>query len=316
VGSGAAAAPPRISPAGPTTEPTHPGSSPGDEQVRRLTGQVAATVAASGERQPVPSNLTPSLQDAAEDSQLPFQQGCVLPWTAATVRNCVYGDPNGQSTVALIGDSHAAQWFPALEPLAEQRHERLDVQSKVTCPLMDLPITSPYLGREYTECEQWRAQVLDRMRTERPALVVVATAHRYGADFGFTAYDPQWLAALTRLVGELRATGARVLVLGPVPDPHGNVPTCLSEHLDSVGACSPARDAGIDRAGVAAEQSAVRAGGGDYADLTELFCTASACPVVVGNDLVFRDDNHLTPEYAALLAPVLQAIVDRATAGR
>src|SRR3954462_4062811 len=124
---------------------------------------------------------------------------------------------------------------------------------------MDLPITSPYLGREDTECEQWRAQVLDRMRTELPSLVVVAMAHRYGADFGFTSYDPQWLAALTRLVGDLRATVARGLVLGPVPDPHGNVPTCLSEPLDSVGACSPARDAGIDPAGVAAEERAVRA---------------------------------------------------------
>jgi hypothetical protein len=181
---------------------------------------------------------------------------------------------------------------------------------------MDLPITSPYLGREYTECEQWRVHVLDRIRTERPALVVVATAHRYGADFGFTSYDPQWLAALTGLVGELRATGARVLVLGPVPDPHGNVPTCLSEHLDSVGACSPSRDAGIDRAGVAAEERAVADGGGEYADLTDLFCTAATCPVVIGSDLVFRDDNHLTPEYAALLAPVLQALVERATAAR
>src|SRR5205823_13848722 len=99
------------------------------------------------------------------------QQVRVPPWTEATVRDCLYGDPSGQGTIALIGDSHAAQWFPAPEPLAEQRHERLDVQSKVTCPLMDLPIRSPYLGREYTECEQWRGQVLDRLRTERPALV-------------------------------------------------------------------------------------------------------------------------------------------------
>jgi hypothetical protein len=264
----------------------------------------------------VPSNLTPSLEAAPEDSQLPFQQGCVLGWTAAAVRDCVYGDPAGTSTVALVGDSHAAQWLPALEPLAEQRHWRLDLQSKVTCPPMELPTVSPYLQREYTECEQWRAGVLDRVRTERPALVVVAMAHRYGADFGFTAYDPQWLAGLTRLTAALRATGAAVLVLGPVPDPHDNVPICLSDHLDDVPACSPSRSAGVDDAGVAAEQRATEAGGGRYAPLTDLFCTASVCPVVVGDELVFRDDNHITPEYGAFLAPVLAALVDQALAGR
>jgi hypothetical protein len=31
------------------------------------------------------------------------------------------------------------------------------------------------------------------------------------------------------------------------------------------------------------------------------------CPLIVGNDLVFRDDNHITVEYATLLAPVVAA---------
>ena len=36
-------------------------------------------------------------------------------------------------------------------------------------------------------------------------------------------------------------TGAKVLMLGPVPDPHTSVPTCLSGHLDDATACSPRR---------------------------------------------------------------------------
>ncbi len=34
--------------------------------------------------------------------------------------------------------------------------------------------------------------------------------------------------------------------------------------------------------------------------------------MIVGNTLVFRDDNHFTTEYAQLIAPVLGALVDRA----
>jgi hypothetical protein len=155
--------------------------------------------------------------------------------------SCVYGDPDGTVTVSLVGDSHAAQWQPTLQAAAEQRHWRLRVFSKVTCPVEDLPINSPHLGRRYTECERWRSQVLDELRAHPPAAVVLSESRRYGADFGFTIFDASWVAGLGRTVSTVRATGAQVLVLGPVPDPHAVVPTCLSRHLDSVSACSPPR---------------------------------------------------------------------------
>jgi hypothetical protein len=215
-------------------------------------------------------------------------------------------------TMAVVGDSHAAMWQPGLDQVALQQHWRLETMAKVLCPLLDIPTQSPYLGREYTECHEWRTQILDRLRTERPQLVVVDMVRRYTPDYGFTVYGPEWLAALTRTVAELRATGAVVLVLGPVPDPHGNVPTCLSDHLDDAQACAPERAAAIDQAGIDAEAAATRAGGGQYAVLTDLFCTAATCPVVVGNQMVFRDDNHLSVDYAQFLAPVLAALVDRA----
>ncbi len=34
--------------------------------------------------------------------------------------------------------------------------------------------------------------------------------------------------------------------------------------------------------------------------------------MIVGNTLVFRDDNHVTTEYAQLLTPVVGALADRA----
>jgi hypothetical protein len=202
-------------------------------------------------------------------------------------------------------------WNPAFESVAAARGWRLETMAKVTCPLLDLPITSPYLGREYTECEQWRGQVLSRLRAERPRLIVVAMSRRYGGDFGFVSYDHAWIDALTRLVAQLRAIGSAVLVLGPVPDPHTTVPTCLSDHIDDASACSPARQVAVNDAGIAAEQAATTAGGGQFADLTSLFCTAVRCPVIVGNTLVFRDDNHLTVSCARMLGPVIGALTAR-----
>ena len=217
-----------------------------------------------------------------------------------------------RQTVTLVGDSHAAMWQPALEPVARDRHWRLETMSKVLCPLMDLPINSPYLGRKFTECEQWRGDIMARLAKERPRLIVLDMARRYGADFGFTSYDQAWLDSLTRLVQRLRGTGASVLVLGPVPDPHSTVPTCVSAHMDDATACSPARPDGLNDAGIGGEAAATAAGGGQYAELSELFCTADRCPVIVGNTLVYRDDNHVTTEYAQVLAPLLTELVEKA----
>jgi len=139
-------------------------------------------------------------------------------------------------------------------------------------------------------------------------------SRRYGADFGFTSYDPEWFDSLSDLVAQLRSNGAAVLVVGPIPDPHSTVPTCLSGHLDDATACSQPRSVAVNDAGIASEAAATSAGGGQYADITDLFCTADVCPVIVGNDLVYRDDNHVTIEYAQTVAPVIAALADRALA--
>jgi SGNH domain-containing protein len=175
-----------------------------------------------------------------------------------------------------------------------------------------MPISSPYLGREYTECQQWRGEILQRLREERPQLIVLSMSRRYGADFGFTAYDPVWLGSLNRLVAVLRNTGAKVLVLGPIPDPHSTVPACLSTHVDDAAACSQPRGLAVNDAGIAAEAAAAAAADGRYADITPLFCTADRCPMIVGNNLVYRDDNHVTVEYARALSPVIGALAERA----
>jgi peptidoglycan/LPS O-acetylase OafA/YrhL len=304
VGHGVAAAP--VAPSAPAPSPADGVPAPPPMSIR---DQVLAAVAKSTEASPAPTNLTPGLGAIAKPEV--FVNGCVLSWRDVAQPDCVSGDAGSATTVALVGDSHAAMWQPALEPIAQQRHWRLVTMSKVLCPMMDLPINSPYLGRNFTECEQWRGDTMARLEQQRPQLVVLDMSRRYGADFGFASYDPAWLNSLTRLVQRLRATGAAVLVLSQVPDPHSTVPTCVSAHMDDVTACAPARADGLNDAGIRAEAAATAAGGGQYAELSDYFCTADRCPVVIGNTLVYRDDNHITTEYATVLAPLLAEMLDK-----
>ena len=154
-----------------------------------------------------------------------------------------------------------------------------------------------------------------RLNAEHPRLIVLSVMRRYGERYGwpsgFTSYDPAWNNSFFRLVQQLRGTGAQVLVLGPIPDPQSYVPTCLSGHLNDVSACSPSRPTAVNEPGITAESAAATAGGAQYADLTDLFCTANSCPVIVGNTLVYLDPSHLTFEYSRLLAPAIAALADR-----
>ncbi len=313
VGHGAAAPQAKIValPAAPDPQLSAP-----EAAVRQAFAQARELLAMSAGPGPVPSNLNPPLAAAPADKAAVFVNGCMRSWRDVGQSECasVVGDAatDSPTTVTLIGDSHAAMWDPALQQVAEQRHWRLETMAKVTCPFLDIPIVSPYLGRKYTECEQWRGEIVNRLQTERPRLVVLSMSRRYHADFSFASYDPAWIDALARVVAQLRGMGSRVLVLGPVADPQSSAPTCLSAHLDDAAACAPTRSVAVNGDGISAEQRVTTVAGGSYADLTDLFCTPERCPLIVGNTLVFRDDNHLTTEYAQLLAPVIGALADRA----
>lgn len=289
-----------------------------DDAVQQAFTQVQAAVAEAVRPQPVPSNLDPSLVDAADENLALYQGGCLRNFLEVGQPDCTMGDLASKTTVALVGDSNAAMWRPAFEQVTTQRRWRLETMYKSGCPLMDVPVVNLILRREYTECEQWRDQIIARLRAAPPQLIVLSLWRKYGAQYGFTSgftsYDPTWIESLSRMVKELRATGATVLMLGPIPDLHSVVPICVSGDLDDATACSQRRSDAVNERGIAAETAAITDGGGQYTDITPLFCTTERCPVIVGNNLVYLDENHLTSEYVRQLAPVIGVIADRALA--
>ncbi len=127
---------------------------------------------------PVPRDLTPSLGASRGDDDPLLADGCGLSLAGSRPPSCVYGDRNGAITVALVGDSHAAHWFPALNVVAKERGWRLVPLTKFSCVFVDLPIWSPNLNREYTECEAWRENVVDRLVKLKPDLVII-TSNRW-----------------------------------------------------------------------------------------------------------------------------------------
>ena len=77
-----------------------------------------------------------------------YRDGCHQPFRKDDSPECVYGDKHGARTMVLFGDSHAAQWFPALERIAQEKKWRLISLTKSACPSVWATPSHPGLGPE------------------------------------------------------------------------------------------------------------------------------------------------------------------------
>ena len=277
----------------------------------RMTAAVHAEVASSSAPGPVPANVTPGVAAAMADQTPIFSDGCMDDFLDSSVRPCSFAATSSPTKVALVGDSHAASWFPAVDSAAVADHWDLITLTKAICaPLLGLPEFNPVLDRWFGECDTWRSAVMARLRAERPQVVILGIARHYQPVYRITPYDSRWLAALDRTIRAIEALGARVVVIGPVPKPTGVVPTCLSTHMSDAAACAVPLAVGFDQAGQAAEAAVTHADRAAYLDVEPWFCTSTVCPAVVGNIELWRDDNHITRTWARYLAPVMTESLD------
>jgi peptidoglycan/LPS O-acetylase OafA/YrhL len=276
---------------------------------------LAALIAAADRAGRVPRNLTPALAGAAADRVRPQTDGCHLTLTSREATPpCRYGRPGATTTVVLFGDSHALQWFPAFEKLANRHGWALISLTRSSCSPAAVPVINSKLKRVYHECDGWRDSSLARIRAVRPALVVVSSSTGYrGALAGHPA-DPDglWALAWARLFAALKPAAGAVALLGDTPFLSRDPADCLAAAGAVVAACAePAATVLRDPAWRSLERAAADRAGARFVDPVPWLC-GPRCPTVVGNLLVYRDTNHLTSEYAEMLAPLLDARLPRA----
>ena len=261
---------------------------------------------------PVPADLVPPLEIAADDLPVIYANDCHLDVPSVTPGDCVFGDPAGDVTVVLFGDSHAAQWFPALERLATERGWRLVSMTKSACATADIDIWADIVKRRYEECSRWREAALGRMATERPDLVVVSDSRGYkamvdGSAVPIAKVRDRWDAAAGRTLERLAALARHVVVIGDTPRAQSDPPVCLSANLDDASACTIPFASAVKPDWTAGEAAVASGAGAEFIDPTAWICRTDPCPAVIGRLLVFRDQHHLTATYARALAERLYA---------
>jgi peptidoglycan/LPS O-acetylase OafA/YrhL len=260
---------------------------------------------------PVPADLIPSLTRARDDIPAIYENDCHLAQPATAIPDCVFGDPGSPTAVVLIGDSHAAQWFPALERLAIERSWRLVSLTKSACTPAWVTVWNTTFKRAYTECDEWRGRVLERVEAEHPAVVIVASSHPYRSAGSGAPTGSDGGVALAAGLGEtlerLRPLSDAVVLIGDTPKFDRDPPDCLSSHLDESLDCAEPRASMVDEPWLETEATIAREVGAAFIDPTDWACPTDPCPAVVERYLVYRDTHHLATPYVIALRERLAA---------
>lgn len=114
---------------------------------------------------------------------------------------------------------------------------------------------------------------------------------------------PHLRRGLESTLRRLRATGARVVVIKDLPRSPHDVPDCVSRQPDRLERCAFRREQPPEHA--FDEQSTASVEGAGMVDPAPVVCPNDLCPAVMGNALVYRDDNHFTATFAGTLMPWL-----------
>jgi len=258
----------------------------------------------------VPANLRPSLADARDDFPEVYALGCHADVPVVEPTTCELGDPSGSVTVVLMGDSHAAQWTPALDDLAADSGIRLVSLTKSGCPAFDVPVFNESLNRVYDECDVWRRNAVNEIATINPDVVITTQSWLYTpADAPAANAGAVILDGYVSILRELSVLTDSLVVLGDTPYPLGDVPDCVSAHLTDVSSCTAGRDEASARRRSEIEELAAAETGAAYVAVDDLVCGAARCPVVVGDLLVYRDNSHLSTPYVRWVAPHLAGLL-------
>jgi len=204
--------------------------------------------------------------------------------------------------IVVTGDSHAGQFLGALLPVAEARNWEVTSILRGGCPFSTDSDAVP--GDR--SCIDWNSAVVEEILTTRPdAVMTIGTRDvRIGVEERVPGgYIAQW-----RKVDE---EGIPVLAVRDNPRFSQSPSACVESRGATAPECSTPR---YDLYAAEPPYEAlpdlppnVR-----FVDFSDYFCTAEVCPPVIGNVLVYLDDNHVSGTYMSTMSSIAEKAITAA----
>ena len=238
----------------------------------------------------IDSGFTVSLDDVRSKPKI-NEDGCHIHIRQTVSPRCEYGDLTSDQTIVLYGDSHAAQWFPALDLIGKKRGIKIVSLTKSACPSAEVikELSSQY---DVKDCQAFRDSSVARINTIKPLAVILTGMQPFTAPYSDESARSWWLAGESTVFNRIKNATKFPIYLTDTPLPRIDIPDCL---VAGRGAkCDTSRP-------VAAEV----APGLIPINPTPWLCT-DTCPAIVDGLVAYRDESHLTVEMSKHLSVQLE----------
>lgn len=254
--------------------------------------------------------LSPAL--AKTDKSDAYRDACWSNEPFEQKPTCTYGA--GETKVALVGNSHAGHWLPALQQMADSKDWTITTFLVSRCNPTDvkLKFDAEIKSEGCYEYGRWVQEQTDRgdfdliITSERQSVPVVGKNFENTAGAavaGYKSYLQRWAEQ-----------GTPIIVIRDTPYPGNtvkNIPDCVAVAENANDECSGTVDVWRWMDPLAEAANALDDSRISVVDPTKYFCPAGKCPAVIGETIVYFDSSHITATYARSLSPLLSQDITR-----
>jgi peptidoglycan/LPS O-acetylase OafA/YrhL len=149
--------------------------------------------------------------------------GCHISMGQTVSPLCEYGDITSKKTIVLYGDSHAAQWFPALDLIGKKRGIKIVSLTKSACPSAEVikELSSQY---DVADCQAFRDSSIARIQKIKPLSVILAGMQPFTAPYSDESAKSWWLKGERVAFNRIKGATAFPIYLTDTPLPRVDIP--------------------------------------------------------------------------------------------
>jgi hypothetical protein len=225
-----------------------------------------------------------------------YDDGCHVNNGETQSPDCTYGEKGAKRKIVLFGDSHAAQWFPALEEIAGKENFELISLTKSACPG---PAVLKVDSGEYknADCFAWRENSFKRIEELKPYAVIFSGFQHFQIPNGYSSRREWWQEGQRKTFKALQGHARHIIYLTDTPHPEQDIPNCLAGGV--IAQCNDTEPS-----------EPISIPGLKSINPTSWLCDGE-CKSVINGIVAYRDGSHISRLMSASLAGQLQVALRR-----
>ena len=230
-------------------------------------------------------------------------------------------NPGGSRTIALIGDSNAAQYDPVLREVAVALDARIELAAANGCPL--IPMDSPPDGPGGA-CARYLRTTLAELEAHPRDIVIVSTSTSawlaWTGSNDITSVDG-YTDRFHTVLETITSTGSRTILIGELPKPRWSVPRWQPTNCSALASITdfdkclfpPHQPESTTRFAPSLEVETAASGDGaaERWSFIDQICPDDRCAAYIGTTPIWSDGDHITVEASNRLVDEFHRLLDR-----